>query len=130
MDKKNLVELFKYGICGGITTVINLALFYVMSEAGLYYLIANMIGYYIAVVVNYFLNYFFVFDQNNKEKLIIILKKLWDFIVLRTASLLADTALFFVLVSVLGFHKYISRICLSIVIILINFIWSKRKIFV
>lgn len=129
IKSKAFMEIVKYGICGCITTGINLVLFYVFSEMGIYYLLANMIAYYIAVVINYFLNYYFVF-KNNSEKVKTIIYKLWEFCKLRTVSLLVDSGLFFVLVSVMGFHKYISRICLSAIIILINFVWSKSKIFI
>ncbi len=126
---KDLLQIFRYGFWGGIVTLFNLVLFYIFSERGMYYLLANIVSYYIAVVINFFINFYLVFEKRQKSMLG-VLKKLWNFLMLRTASLLADTLLFFILVTGLGFHKYISRVCLSCVIILINFFWSRRKIFV
>ena len=125
---KALREAILYIFCGGVTTAINLAIFYGLTELGVYYLISNTVGYYIAVIINYVLNDRLVFNQNKmtgkngKVKLI-------KFIFLRTGSLLVDNALFYILVSIIGFHVYITRICLSIAIILVNYIWSKYKIF-
>lgn len=124
---RHLSGILKYGFWGGITTLINLILFYVFSEVGLYYLIANALSYYIAVLINFLFNYYLVFDNVKSDKS--LLWKFWNFCVLRTASFLVDSLLFFILVSILDLNKYISRVFLSIVIILFNFIWSKNKIF-
>lgn len=126
---KNIVLIFWYGFWGMITTCLNLIMFYIFSEMGFYYLFANAVAYYIAVIINYFMNYFMVFERK-PECIKSIFKKMWKFIKLRTVSLLIDSVIFFIMVSVFGFHKYISRICLSIVIISFNFFWSRRNIFV
>lgn len=126
---KNFKELIKYGICGGVTTAINLLLFFMFTEYGIYYLVSNAIAYYIAVIINYYLNYYLVFERINESKKS-NLKKLAHFCVLRTSSLILDTILFFVMVDVLGFQKYIIRVILSFSIILLNFLWSKRYIFI
>lgn len=128
-NNKDLLQIFRYGFWGGIVTLVNLALFYIFSERGMHYLLANIVSYYIAVVINFFINFYLVFEKKQKS-IFGVLKKLWNFLELRTVSLLADTLIFFVLITGLGFHKYISRVCLSCVIILINFFWSRRKIFV
>lgn len=125
---KNLLQILQYGLCGIITTLINLLLFYVFSENGMYYLNANGISYYIAVVINFFMNYFLVFSKK-KENISIVLKKMWNFLILRTVSLLFDSMVFFLLVTGLGFEKYLTRVLLSSFIIVINYFWGKRKIF-
>lgn len=66
---EKIVELFKYGIYGVITTIINLALFFGLEKIGVYYLAANTLSYIIAVVINYFLNKKYVFKTVNNEKL-------------------------------------------------------------
>lgn len=127
---KELIEqAIKYGLFGAVTTGINLILFFILDQCGIYYLLANGIAYYIAVIINYFFNYYLVFEHS-KETRKVICSKLLQFIGLRTASFLVDTALFFVLVSVLRGNKYMCRIGLSIAIILVNYIWSKKKIFI
>lgn len=120
-------ELLRYIICGGVTTVINLVLFYILTKWGhFYYLLANIIGYYCAVLINFWLNWKWVFKNEEQKS---TSHKLIEFVKLRSASLVADTGLFFVLVSILKCPLYPSRIGLSAVIILINYIWSKYKIF-
>lgn len=122
-------QAVKYGLFGAITTGINLVLFYILDKCGIYYLLANGIAYYIAVLVNYFFNYYFVFEHK-KESVNTLVNKLMQFIGLRTVSFIVDSFIFFILVSVIRGDKYICRIGLSITIILINYLWSKKKIFI
>ena len=125
MDKQ-IKELIRYIICGGITTGINLGVFYILVECNIYYLLANTLGYYLAVVVNFFLNQKFVFCFESKNGTV---RKLINFVSMRTVSWIVDTFLFFILVSILDLPIYLCRIGLSIAIILVNYIWSKYKIF-
>lgn len=129
MVKNRLVELVKYGFWGGITVGINMGLFYLLNESGLYYLLASMIAYYIAVIINYFLNYHLVFNQPN-EDVKGKLNKLGHFLGLRTFSLLVDTVLFFALVNLIGINVYAARVGLALFIIMVNYLWSRTKIFV
>lgn len=119
-------ELIRYGICGGITTGINLGLFYLMTRWNMYYIPANLLSYYIAVMVNFILNYRYVFQLSEETDKIPMLKK---FVGLRTISIAVDTVIFWILVSVLQGSLYLSRVGLSVAMILINFVWSKQKIF-
>lgn len=115
-------ELLKYGIAGGITTAVNLVLFWLFAKAGIYYLLANAVAYYIAVCLNYYFNNKFVFEGHHEKGLI-------KFIVLRTLSLGVDSVLFWGLVDVAGFEVMKSRIGLTIVIIMLNYLVCKKMIF-
>lgn len=126
--KSKIYELISYGIFGCITTLINLVLFYLFTEAGLYYLWSNTISYIIAVIINYVCNIFFVFPSSAKSG-----KGQWlqlaKFVSLRLFSLLIDNALFYIIVSVFGFPVYISRIMLSAAIILFTYVINKLFVF-
>ncbi len=126
INDDQLKETLKYIVCGGITTAVNLAIFYVLTEMGIYYLLSNIIGYYIAVAINFWMNQIYVF---NKKASADALGRLWKFAKLRTLSLIVDSILFFLLVTICGFPTYLCRIILSIIIITVNYFWSKYKIF-
>lgn len=127
--KESSLQFFRYGFWGLFTTMINLLFFYVLTENGVFYLLANIISYYVAVLINYLTNFYLVFEMQHKS-VHVFLKKLLDFLLLRSSSLFIDSGIFFILVTLIGFDKYICRVCLSVFIIIINFFWSKRKIFV
>ena len=140
--KQKLIELIKYGFWGGITTLINLALFaFIDSLNIMHYVVANGIAYVIAVIINYFCNKYFVFtspDQTavgKKENAAQFIK----FIILRAFSLLIDSVLFYIFVEWLedlvviniGFitTRLIIRVVLSAAIIMATFVFSKLFIF-
>ena len=128
--RQKLRELISYGVFGVITTAINLLLFFGLESIGIYYIWANSIAYFLAVIINYIFNKKFVFIEGNainnkKEQLVQLLK----FIGMRLASLMVDNALCYVLVTILGFNMFFSRIGLSIAIILATFVINKIWIF-
>ena len=140
--KEKLIELIKYGFWGGITTLINLALFAFLDGLGImHYVVANGIAYVIAVILNFLCNKFFVFNSpeqtvtDKKESTVQFLK----FIGLRAASLAVDSALFYLFVELLedrlvidfGFitTRLVIRVVLSTVIIMATFVFSKMFIF-
>lgn len=124
-----LIELIKYSFFGVITTAINLILFAILKEIGVYYILANTIAYFIAVVINYIFNVRFVFNENQDQDKIEKNMQFIKFIGLRIVSLGVDNACFFVLVSILTLPVYLSRVGLSIVIIMATYIINKFFVF-
>lgn len=140
--KAKIFELIKYGFWGGITTLINLALFaFLDSLSVMHYVLANGIAYAVAVVINYVFNKIFVFNSpedkitDKRENAIQFIK----FVIMRALSLLVDSVLFFILVELLedkiviqiGFvtTRLVIRVVLSMAIIMATFILSKLFIF-
>lgn len=123
-----LIELIKYGFYGGLTTAINLILFFVFTQLGIQYIIANTVSYIIAVILNYFLNQLFVFKTSKKEKKE-QRKEFISFFIVRIGSLFLDNILFYVVVDILNVNLYIGRIALSLFIILVTFVINKKLVF-
>lgn len=126
--KKSIEELIKYGVYGVFTTGINLILFVVFKEIGMYYLVANTVSYIIAVVINYVLNRKFVFKTagNTKQQ---AKEEFLKFVGVRCASLVLDNILFYFVVDIMKINVYVGRIFLSIGIILCTFIINKVFVF-
>lgn len=123
------MELIKYGFAGGISTIVNLFLFFLMEKAGLYYIFANIISYFIAVILNFFLNERFVFKKKNMIEGMEEGKRFAKFMMLRVANLLADNGLFYLCVSILNMPLYFSRIGLTFIEIVIMYGLMKIVVF-
>lgn len=140
--KEKIIELIKYGFWGGITTLVNLALFALIDSWGImHYVVANGVAYVIAVILNFLCNKFFVFTApeqtvtDKRESTVQFVK----FIVMRAISLAVDSALFYLFVELLedkidlsfGFitTRLVIRVVLSAVIIMSTFVFSKLFIF-
>ena len=125
-----MIEIFRYGISGVTTTIINLYLLKVFIDFGMYYILANIISYIIGVIINYILNQKYVFSDSARGNTIEAKKQFIKFLIMRIISLIIDTLLFYVAVSIFNFPVYWSRLILTIVMILATFILNKWFIFV
>lgn len=124
---RNIIEFFKYGFWGAVTTGINLLAFFWLESLGMYYIVANIVSYIFAVFVNYILNKKFVFKSDpSVDK---ASKQLIKFFTVRLGSLLIDNMLFYLLVSILHYNVNISRVFLSLVIIIATFGVNKFFVF-
>ncbi|MFR1380321.1 MAG: GtrA family protein [Clostridium neonatale] len=125
MKIDNFIEIIKYGIFGIVTTGINLLLFYALIKFEMNYIISNTVSYLIAVIISYFLNKVYVFKDNNINKIGQMIK----FIFVRILSLCAENILLILMVDMLKYNIYISKIFISFLIICSTFIINKIIIF-
>ncbi|SFS84531.1 GtrA family protein [Paenibacillus sp. 453mf] len=123
--KRSIIELVKYGFWGAVTTALNLFAFFLLEGLGMYYITANVLSYIFAVIINYILNQKFVFKSSSQNDY----KQFVKFIIVRIVSLLIDSGLFYLLVSILSFNVNLSRILLSITIIVATFGVNKLFVF-
>ena len=61
-------EMIKYGCVGILSTAANLAMFWMLESAGLFYIAANAIAYFGAVIINFYLNEWLVFIQDDEKR--------------------------------------------------------------
>lgn len=120
-------ELIKYGFWGVVTTLLNLALYFVLIRFGIYYLISNVLSYIIAVIVSYFFNNFFVFNQVEKEK--ISIKKIFKYFLIRILSLGLDSALLYGCVSIFHLNQIWSKLFVSFLVIMLTYLLNKKFVF-
>lgn len=115
--KKNIgkfLKFIKYSIVGVICTIINLILFYVFVQAGVYYIGANVASYLLAVVLNYILSKCFVFQKNSdKRRVKREAGQFCKFFAIRLITMLLDNIFFYVIVTVWGKNVYWTRIILT-----------------
>ena len=128
--KKNILEIFTYGISGTITTLINLYLFKIFVNFEINYILASVVSYIISVVISYFLNQRYVFLDSARGNTLKAKKQFLKFLIMRMLLLLIDTVLFFIIVSILKFPIYWSRLILTIIMISVTFVLNKWFIFV
>lgn len=122
-------ETIVYLIAGILTTVVNLAVYGVLCNVfKIYYLLANVIAWIVAVIFAYIINDLWVFrskSENMKNEIIKILK----FFAARAFSLLIEEAGLFLFVKVAGFNNMVVKAFLAVVVIVLNYLFSKIYIF-
>ena len=121
-------ELVLYFIFGVLTSIINIGLFVILNSVGVIYFIANLIALLSAKTVAYLTSKFIVFKKrcnNNKELFVEIL----SFVFFRGLTFLIDFFGLILLVEIFKVEKIIGKVFLMIIVIILNYIFSKSIIF-
>ena len=124
---KSFLEFVRYSIVGGITTCLNLVVFYLFTHTSMNYVVNNIVSYFIAVLVSYYLNERFVFlnrDQKSKHFIKII-----KYILIRAVSILVDRGLLYICVSLLKYDVMISKLIISMGVIICTYIFNRFFVF-
>lgn len=144
---KNLIikykELIVYGIFGVGTTLVNFLtykLFNVLLGVE-YYLVSNIIAWFISVVFAYVTNKLFVFESKT-WKVKVVAKEVTSFFAARIFSFVVEEAGLFLLVDICGMKDFafeicgftvsgnmISKVALAVVVVVMNYFFSKFVIF-
>lgn len=124
-------EIINYLIFGVLTTIVSLTTYYVLvltifdPNNPIKLQIANIISWITAVTFAYITNRKYVFNSQDKN----IHKEAIKFYFSRIASLLIDMLIMFIFVSTLHFNDKIIKIIDQIIIIIINYLFSKLIVF-
>lgn len=124
-------EIISYLIIGVLTTIVSLISYYLLTitilspNNPLELTIANIISWIISVLFAYITNRKYVFQSKDKK----ILKEASKFTLSRVTTLLIDILLMFIFVSILHFNDKIIKLLVQIIIIVLNYIFSKLLVF-
>lgn len=134
---KQLWEKYKHIIAylfwGVVTTVINLAVFQILSS-GIHwnYQLANVIAWFVSVLVAYFTNKVWVFGSHYTTVSDLLVEML-RFFFYRALTLVIDIVITFIGISVLGFKdpmgQFIVKVIDNVIVIIANYVFSKWLIF-
>ena len=124
MEKLKLL-FKKFCIFGVLTTIVNVGTFYILSSIlHIEENLSNNIAIFIAVLFAYFTNRKLVFNSNAKnikEKLIEFCK----FMLGRLFTMVVESFGFFLMFNLFGIQELISKISITIIVIILNFFISK-----
>lgn len=126
MDLKKYKELFLYLLFGGLTTVINIVVY-----SALYYthitenVPATVIAWIASVLFAYITNRIWVFESKNSN----ILKEAISFFGFRALSGVIDVIIMYVAVDVMTVDGALAKIASNVIVVILNYIFSKLWIF-
>ena len=118
-------ELLNYIVFGVLTTLINILTYQILSVAGVSTLIANGIAWILSVLFAYITNRKFVFDSHSENRIQECLK----FYGSRISTGILDMAGMWILVDILHLNGMVSKIGMNVVVIVVNYIFSKLFVF-
>ena len=125
-NKKELLnQIFKFIIVGGIATLIDWIIYYILNSVfNINPLISNVFSFSISLIYNYIASVKWVFNvskKKNKKRIFM------EFIILSVVGLLISEFLIWLLVDKLSINSMISKIISTAIVMVFNFI--TRKIF-
>lgn len=122
-------EIVLYGVVGIATTILNIALFYVLVHvAGMDYKWGNLITLIVVKAAAFFGNKWFVFQSVSKNWTEFFLE-LWRYTISRSLTMLLDFAALILLVELLHADSMISKIIVTIAVIVSNYFFGKIFVF-
>lgn len=118
-------EVIFYCLFGVLTTVVNIGSFYILNSIlNIEENISNTIAVLLAVLFAYFTNRNLVFNSkasNLKENFIEFCK----FMLGRLFTMIIEIAGFWVLATLLGINELISKMSITVIVVILNFFISK-----
>lgn len=122
-------EIVDYVIFGGLTTLVNWAVFFpLFNFCNVEKLTANTIAWIISVIFAYVTNKIFVFHSERKDAGFVAVEFL-KFAGGRLFSLGVETLSLWLLSDILSVNTNISKIVVAVIVVILNYVLSKLFIF-
>lgn len=127
---KKYKEGINYLIFGGVVTVVNFIVYYIMSKiVHMDKIPSNIVAFVISVIVAYITNKKYVFESKTtgfKE----VMKEFTSFMSSRIATgILCDIIIFGVMAEIIGINDIISKIVSQVVVVISNYVIGKYFVF-
>jgi putative flippase GtrA len=121
------IQFFKFSIVGLSNTIIAYGLYILLVRFGVYYIVANIISFFVGIVNSFFWNSKFVFKKKEKKGMYLsFIKTAISYAF--TGIILANFLLYF-FVEVLEISKYLAPLVGLVITVPSNFFLNKYWVF-
>ncbi|MCC0651481.1 GtrA family protein [Clostridioides sp. ES-S-0001-03] len=129
MILKKHKETILYLFFGAFTTLVNIVSYLFFTRViSFNFMIANALAWILAVLFAYVTNKFFVFESRRVE-LMFLFKEFLSFVSFRLISGIIEMVIMYLMVDLLFVNDLIVKIFTNIVVIVLNYLFSKMIIF-
>ena len=126
---KKYKQTILYLSFGVLSTIVNIVPYVVCTRnLNIEFLISNWIAWIAAVLFAYITNKFFVFESK-KTNIKFLIKEFSSFVSCRILSGITEMILMYIMISLMSLNDFIVKIITNIVVVILNFIFSKLIIF-
>ena len=121
-QQKLLIQIFKFIIVGGIATIIDWIIYFLLyNYLGFEPLVANILSYLLATIYNYFGSVKYVFKVNDKK----FKKTFTIFLILSLVGLGLSELLIYLMINIMLINKMISKIIATMLVMVFSFVTRK-----
>jgi putative flippase GtrA len=129
MKKKLTRELIMYSIFGILTTLVNYAAYFALTDLfDVNYLLSNILAWYISVVFSYIVNRRYVFEEKAFGRRNIAIEY-GKFTATRIFSVIIDVAFMWFFVEIIKLDDGIVKLINGVIIAVLNYILTKLLVF-
>lgn len=126
---KKYKEVIMYLIFGVLTTIVNIVAYEIFANViKIDYLISNAIAWFLSVLFAYITNRIFVFESKTK-KIKELIREIASFFGFRLLSGAMDMGFMYLFVTIMQFNDSLMKILVNIIVVILNYIFSKLFIF-
>lgn len=118
-------EIINYIIVGVLTTLVSIGSYWLFRFIISNYVVLSIISWILAVAFAYVTNRMFVFESKSND----ILKEIIKFVSCRLTTLVMEVLLMMLFVSVFKIDDMVSKIILQVVVLVLNYLFSKLFVF-
>ena len=118
-----------YLFWGGIATLVNIGIFMLWLRLGWNYQVGNVVAWFLAVLVTYISNKFFVFSSPFRN-IYLFLREMLSFFIVRLFALLLDLIIIWLGITLLKYNSFLVKLFDNVVVGIANYIVSRWFIFV
>lgn len=123
------IERQYYIYFGAFTTLVNIVSYLFFTRVILFnFMVANALAWILAVLFAYVTNKFFVFESKRIE-IRFVFKEFLSFVSFRLLSGVVEMLIMYVMIDLLFVNDVIVKIFTNIVVIVLNYLFSKMIIF-
>jgi len=128
-SRKSLKQFIIFGIVGVSNTAVDFIVFWLLIQTSLHYIIANIMAYSLGMLNSYIWNSAITFKSKYGKNEIIAVKRIIRFIIWNGLMLLLSSALIYVVVEYMQWHALTSKLVVTVIILVIQFLGSKKWVF-
>ena len=125
---KKYKEQILYLLFGALTTLVNLAVYFICRRGGLSVAASTIIAWFAGVLFAYVTNKLFVFESK-AAKLSQLILEIAEFFGCRLFTGLLDLGIMYLSVDILCWYEPAMKIISNVIVVILNYVFSKLIIF-
>ncbi|MBQ2704929.1 MAG: GtrA family protein [Clostridia bacterium] len=125
MNKNNLKDFFLYLIVGGIATLTEWLVFFVLDKIHIHYAIATVLAYLFSTFINWLVGRILVFKESRQA----LIKEIGEIYLASVVGLLLNLLIMWVAVDLISVNEMLSKVVATAIVFLYNFLVRKLLIY-
>lgn len=123
-------EVINYLVFGGVTTIVNFVSYFAFARVlKIDEVISSALSWFISVLFAYITNKIFVFDSKTESKKELIKECITFFLARVVSGIICDVGTFALMVKVFNINDIFSKIVTQVMVVIVNYLFSKFVIF-